>query len=132
MSSVKASKQLRDVTHGVSPVAESSEQESTSITEECHSVVSKQSWTAEKESLVKTLFAKAIKNKVITLEVVKAKISNHPDLKGDNPKKVLDKVHSLWRHKMPQSDEPAVLLTEEESAKRKLKDWWMRWRLQAT
>ena len=63
---------------GVSPVDESSEQESTSITEECQSVVSKQSWTAEKESLVKTLFAEAIENEVITLEVVKARISNHP------------------------------------------------------
>ena len=99
MASVKASKQLRDVMRGVSPVPESSEQESTSIEEECRSVVSKHSWTAEKESLVKTLFAKAIENKVITLEVVKAKISYHPELKGDNSQKVLDKVCSLWRHK---------------------------------
>ena len=120
MSSVKASKQLRDVMRGVSPVAESIEQESTSIKDECHSVVSKQSWTAEKESLVKTLFAEAIENKVITLEVVKAKISNHPDLKADNPKKVLDKVRSLWRYKMPQTDEPAVLPTEEESAQQRI------------
>ena len=99
MASVKASKQLRDVMRGVSPVPESSEQESTSIKEECRSVVSKHSWTAEKESLAKTLFAKAIENKVITLEVVKAKISYHPELKGGNPQKVLDKVCSLWRYK---------------------------------
>ena len=95
MASVEASKQLRDVMHGVSPVAEISEQESTSITEECTSVVSKHFWTAEKGSQVKTLFGEAIENKVITMEVVKEKICNHPELKGDNPKKVLDKVGSL-------------------------------------
>ena len=82
MASVEASKQLRDVMHGVSPV-------------ECTSVVSKHFWTAEKGSQVKTLFGEAIENKVITLEVVKEKICNHPELKGDNPKKVLDKVGSL-------------------------------------
>ncbi|XP_074624379.1 uncharacterized protein LOC141882322 [Acropora palmata] len=85
MASVEASKQLRDVMHGVSPVAEISEQESNSITEECTSVVSKHFWTAEKGSQVKTLFGEA--NKVITSEVVKEKICNHPELKGDNPKK---------------------------------------------
>ena len=120
MASVKASKQLRDVMRGVSPVPENSEQESTSITEECTSVVSKHFWTAEKESLVKTLFGEAIENKVITLEVVKEKISNHPELKDDNPKKVLDKVSSLWRYKKPQIDEPAVLPTEEESAQQRI------------
>ena len=51
MASVEASKQLRDVMHGVSPVAEISEQESTSITEKCTSVVSKHFWTAGKNSL---------------------------------------------------------------------------------
>ena len=95
MASVEASKQLRDVMHGVSPVAEISEQESTSITEECTSLVFKHFWTAEKGSQVKTLIGEAIENKVITLEVVKEKICNHPELKGDNPKKVLDKVPSL-------------------------------------
>ena len=95
MASVEASKQLRDVMHGVSPLAEISEQESTSITEECTSVVSKHFWTAEKGRQVKTLFGEAIENKVITLEVVKEEICNHPELKGDNPKKVLDKVGSL-------------------------------------
>ena len=39
MASVEASKQLRDVMHGVSTVAEISEQESTSITEECTSEI---------------------------------------------------------------------------------------------
>ena len=92
MTSAKASKQLRHLMCGVSPVAESSEQDSTSITEECQSVFSKQSWTAEKESLVKTLVAKAIKNEVITLELVKAKISNSTDRKSYTPKKVLDKA----------------------------------------
>ena len=91
MASVEASKQLRDVIS----VAEISEQESTSITEECTSVVSKHFWTAEKGSLVKTLFGEAIENKIITLEAVKDKICNHPELKGDNPKKVLAKVRSL-------------------------------------
>ena len=62
MVSVKASKQIRDLMR----------------------VVSKQSWTAEKGILVKTLFAK-----------VKTKIPNHPDLKDDIPKKVLDKVSTL-------------------------------------
>ena len=51
MASVKALKQLRDVMRGVSPVAESSEQKYVSITDEYHSVVSKHSSTAEKESL---------------------------------------------------------------------------------
>ena len=92
MASVEASKQLRYVMRGVSPVAENSEQESTSITEECTFVVSKHFWTAEKESHVKILFGEAIENIVITFEVVKEKISNHPELKVDNPKKVLDKV----------------------------------------
>ena len=82
--------------------------------------MSKHFWTAEKESLVKTLFGEAIENKVITLEVVKEKISNHPELKDDNPKKVLDKVSSLWRYKKPQIDEPAVLPTEEESAQQRI------------
>ena len=95
MASVEASKQLRDVMHGVRPVAEISEQKSTSITEECTSVVSKRFWKAEKGSQVKTLFGEAIEHKVITLEVVKEKICNHPKLKGNNPKKVLDKVRSL-------------------------------------
>ena len=40
MASVEASVQLRDVMRGVSPVAENSEQESTSITEEFTSAVS--------------------------------------------------------------------------------------------
>ena len=40
MVAMKASKQVRDLMLEVSPVAESSEQVSTSITEECHSVVS--------------------------------------------------------------------------------------------
>ena len=121
MASVKALKQLKDVMHGVSPVAENSEQESTFITEECSSVASKHFWTAEKESLA--LFGEEIENKVITLEVVKEKISNHPELKGDSPKKVLDKVRSLWRYKRPQTDEPAVLPTEEESAQHRIERW---------
>ena len=120
MASVKASKQLKHVMHGVSPVAENSEQESTFITEECSSVVSKHFWTTEKESLVKAFFGEEIKNKVITLEVVKEKISNHPELKGDGPKKVLDKVRSLWKYKKPQTDEPEVLPTEEESAQQRI------------
>ena len=123
MASVKALKQLKDVMHGVSPVAENSEQESSFITEECSSVVSKHFWTAEKESLVKALFGEEIENKVITLEVVKEKISNHPELKGDGLKKVLDKVRSLWRFKKPQTDEPAVLPTEEESAQQRIERW---------
>ena len=123
MASVKTSKQPKDVMHGVSPVAENSEQEGTFITEECSSVVSKHFWTAEKESLVKALFGEEIENKVITLEVVKEKISNHPELKGDGLKKVLDKVRSLWRYKKPQTDEPAVLPTEEESAQQRTERW---------
>ena len=55
--------------------------------------------------------------------MVKEKISNHPGLKGDGPKKVLDKERSLWRYKKPQTDEPAVLPTEEESAQQGTERW---------
>ena len=73
-------------------------------------------------SVWKTLFAEAIENEGITLEVVEANFSNHPDLKGDNPKKVLDKVRNRWWYKKPQTDEPADLPTdhEEESAQQRI------------
>ena len=99
MVSVKASKQIRDLMR----------------------VVSKQSWTAEKGILVKTLFAK-----------VKTKIPNHPDLKDDIPKKVLDKVRSLRGTKcLKPMDQPFSLLRKRVRHS-ELKDWWMGWRLKGT
>lgn len=52
------------------------------------------------------------------METVKNKMSNHPQLKGQDPKKVLDKVCTEWRFRKllpPQPSSVPDLPTEEET-----------------
>ena len=80
---------------------------------------SKLPWPAAKELLVQTIFQDEIMEKSITLEIVRSKVLNHPDLKNEDPKRVLDKLRSLWYYEKqsPEVTEPLSLPTETLSEK---------------
>ena len=65
-----------------------------SAEEECQSTTSKVTWTAEREAVLRTVFQEEINQKEVTMEAVRSKISNHAELKDEDPKRVLDKVRS--------------------------------------
>lgn len=64
---------------------------------------------------IKTLFKDEIKDKAITLQTVKTKISDHLQLKEEDPKRVLDKVRAFWRFSKSPSPETPCLPTEVET-----------------
>ena len=80
-------------------------------TQNCHGLLLK--------ILVQTIFQDEIMEKSITLEIVRSKVLNHPDLKNKDPKRVLDKVRSLWRYEKqsPEVTEPLSLPSETLSEK---------------
>lgn len=63
------------------------------------------SWKKEDVAAIKELFADDIKKKSITLEVVRDKICEHPNLQHLDAKRVCDRVRSEWRCKDPKNDE---------------------------
>lgn len=113
-SSVKASRQLRSVMSGEKQQMESSDPKAHSA-EDCQSKTSKVTWTAEKETVIRTLFQEEIESKAVTIETVKAKISRHADRKDEEPKRVLDKVRSQWRYGKRSPEETADLPSEQET-----------------
>ena len=56
------------------------------------------SWREEDVNAMKDLFSEEIKEKCITIEVVRNKIRDHPTLKQLNDKRVLDRIRSEWRN----------------------------------
>ena len=53
------------------------------------------------------------------MAVVRSKLLNHADLKDENPKRVLDKVRSLWRS-LEKSAETVEHLSEQESLQQRV------------
>ena len=107
-SSVKASKQLRSVMCGqgqqnldkqkVSPNISS-----LSVSEQCASETSRTSLNKEMEDLVKSVFKDEIESEAISMSDVKSKISYHPQLMKEGPKRILDKIRVHWRFRTPPS-----------------------------
>jgi len=52
------------------------------------------SWKEDKEALIKAVFTDQIEHEAITLATMKAKISDHPQPREEDPKQVLDKVRA--------------------------------------
>ena len=105
-SSVKASRQLRSVMRGEvqeTPVQKKISPTSCSLSasEESVSKPSRSSWTVEMEALIGTVFKDEIDTKAVSLETVKGKIANHPQLNKEDPKRVLDKIRAQWRFRKP-------------------------------
>ena len=103
-SSVQASKQLRSIMREQSDHPDqTAKRNSTSVSpspsasEAVVPKTSRGSWNEDKEALIKTVFKDEIEHKAITLATVKTKISNHPQLREEDPKRVLDKVRAQWR-----------------------------------
>ena len=123
-SSVKASRKLRTVMReqpqqkiSHDPEKESQDIESCSkisAEEECQSTTSKVTWTAEREAVLRTVFQEEINQKEVTMEAVRSKISNHAELKDEDPKRVLDKVRSQWRYAKQSSTEIVSPPSEQE------------------
>ena len=117
-SSVEASKQLRTVMRALdqtdrpdSPPLSSNPPASDSIAPK----TSRTSWDEDMAHAIKTLFKDEIKDKAITLQTVKTKISDHLQLKEEDPKRVLDKVRAFWRFSKSPSPETPCLPTEVET-----------------
>ena len=120
-SSVKASKQLRNVMRGENQ-HEGLDKEENSVappTEECQSKASRASWSPEAESLVKDLFQAEISERSISLNTVRSKISDHPVLQNQDPKRVLDKVRSQWRYE--KDTQPLDLPSEQETLEQRVR-----------
>ena len=49
------------------------------------------------EVLIKTVFKNKIKRQEVAKEMVKNKFYDHPQLRKENPNRVLDKVRAQWR-----------------------------------
>ena len=119
-SSVEASKHLRNVMRVQAqgaldqPKSVPADTPSLSVT----SKSSRESWSLELASVVKDVFKNEIEKEEISIETVRSKISNHPQLKDQDPKKVLDKIRAQWRFQMlPSPDITSLprLPTEEET-----------------
>ena len=91
-----------------------------SAEEECQSTTSKVTWTAEREAVLRTLFQKEINQKEVTMEAVRSKISNHAELKDEDPKRVLDKVRSQWRYAKQSSTEIVSPPSEQETLQQRV------------
>lgn len=81
--------------------------------EECQSKTSKVSWSPAKENLVRAIFQEEIAKQSVSLEIVRSKISSHPELQNKSPKRVLDKVRSQWRYEQETATEPLHLPSEQ-------------------
>ena len=68
-----------------------------STEEECQSKTPKITWMAEKEAILGTVIQEEINQRVVTLETSWSKISNHADLKDEDPKRVMDNVGQTWK-----------------------------------
>lgn len=90
--------------------------------EECQSKTSKVSWSPAKENLVWAIFQEEIAKQSVSLEIVRSKISSHPELQNESPKRVLDKVRSQWQYEQETATEPLHLLSEQET----LEQWVQR------
>ena len=120
-SSVKASKQLRNVMRGENQQKEMDKEENavSPPTDKCQSNASRASWSPEAESLVKDLFQGEIVERSISLGTVKSKISDHPVLQNEDPKRVLDKVRSQWRY--AKETQPLNLPSEQETLEQRVR-----------
>ena len=125
-SSVQASRNLRQAMRGTSGAEGSNDQPkcvptsnpSLTVSDDDHSKTSRGSWTYEIKALLREVFKNEIEKEAISMETVKNKMSDHPQLKGQDPKKVLDKVRAEWRfRKLPPPQPTSVpdLPTEKET-----------------
>ena len=123
-SSVQASKHLRSVmrveaggeAQGTVDQLKSVPADTPSISVTSKS--SRDSWSLEIASLVKDVFKNEIEKEEVSMETVKSKISKHPQLKDQDPKRVLDKIRAQWRfRKLPSPDVTSLpeLPSEEET-----------------
>ena len=80
---------------------------------------SRTSWDEDREALIKTVFKDEIEHEAITIETVKTKISDHPQLREKDPKRVLDKVRAQWRFSKS-SSEPLRLPSEVETLEQRV------------
>ena len=126
-SSVQASKQLRSIMREQSDHPDqtakpnsTSVSPSPSASEAVVPKTSRGSWNEDKEALIKTVFKDEIEHKAITLATVKTKISNHPQLREEDPKRVLDKVRAQWRFSKSPPPEPQCLPSEVETLKQRV------------
>lgn len=55
------------------------------------------SWDEDMEVLIKTVFKNKFERQEVAKEMVKNKIYDHPQLRKENPNRVLDKVRAQWR-----------------------------------
>ena len=62
--------------------------------------------------MVRAVFQEEIAQQSVSLEIVRSKISGHPELQNESPKQVLDKVCSQWRYKQETATEPLDLPSE--------------------
>ena len=119
-SSARASKQLRSIMRGEKQQTDGDDTEAQSdIGEGCHFKTSEETWNAEKETIIKTLFKAEIENREINMEIKRSKLLNHADLKDENPKRVLEKVRPLWRS-LEKSTETLELPSEQESLQQRV------------
>ena len=81
---------------------------------------SKRSWKEDKEALIKAVFKDEIEREAITLATVKAKISDQPQLREEDPKRVMDKVRAQWRFSKASSPEPQCLPSEVETLEQRV------------
>ena len=123
-SSVQASRNLRQAMRGTSGAEGSNDQpkcvptsnSSLTVSDDDQSKTSRDSWTYEIKGLLREVFKNEIEKEAVSME--KNKMSNHPQLKGQDPKKVLDKVRTEWRfRKLPPPQPTSVpdLPTEKET-----------------
>lgn len=126
-SSVQASKQLRNImrehldqpdktARPNSPPASSSPSASAAVVPK----TSRTPWDEDREALIKTVFKNEIEHEAITLETVKTKISDHPQLREEDPKRVLDKVRAQWRFTKSSPPEPQRLPSEVETLEQRV------------
>ena len=75
------------------------------------------------EALIKSVFNDEIEKKAVSVEDVRSKISNHPQLENEDPKRVLDKIRSQWRfRKLPSmfTERPASPPSEVETLEQRI------------
>ena len=126
-SSVQASKQLRNIMREQSDhPGQTAKPNSISVSlspsasEAVVPKTSRSSWKEDKEALIKAVFKNEIEHEAITLATVKAKISDHPQLREEDPKRVLDKVRAQWRFSKSSSPEPQCLPSDEETLEQRV------------
>ena len=117
-SFVEASKQLHTVMRGLDQTARPDSPPLYSNPPASEAIApntSRTSWDEDMADAIKTLFKDEIKDEAITLQTVKTKISDHPLLKEEVHKRVLDKVRAFWHFSKSPSPEPPCLPTEVET-----------------